>query len=152
MAAFYPDIFTLIPDIALQFSLPTNISGSSPVSNILSFWNANIIGWHYFRNATFPDFDMDTKNGYFGKVSMTEVAQKNASAYAPAGQAQVSTGAAPWVFYEYVNSSTIGNIRYVYRTNTAGGNPPQTCEGMPDAFTIEYAAQYWFWGLEGKTG
>jgi hypothetical protein len=152
LAAYYPDIFTLIPNIALQFSLPTNISGSAPVSNILSFWNANVIGWHYFRNATEAYFDMDTRNSYFGKLIVTEAAQKDAPAYAPSGQAQTNTGAAPWVFYGFLNSSTIGNNRYIYRINTAGGEPPQTCQGMPDVFTVEYAAQYWFWGLPGKTG
>lgn len=31
----------------------------------------------------------------------------------------------------------------VYRVNTAGGSPPKSCEGMQEAFEVQYAAEYW---------
>lgn len=38
------------------------------------------------------------------------------------------------------------NVKEIYRVNTAGGNPPKTCDGMPTTFEIQYAAEYWFYG------
>lgn len=36
------------------------------------------------------------------------------------------------------------SLKEVYRVQTAGGNPPASCAGMPSAFEVQYAAQYWF--------
>ncbi len=41
-------------------------------------------------------------------------------------------------------SGATGNLQEVYRINTAGGNPPATCEGMKSTFEVQYAAEYVF--------
>jgi hypothetical protein len=51
-------------------------------------------------------------------------------------------GAVPWLYLETTNA-TVGSIRGIYRLNTAGGNLPTTCSGMPDTFDMDYAAEYW---------
>jgi hypothetical protein len=33
----------------------------------------------------------------------------------------------------------------IYRINTAGGNPPESCTGQKEAFEVEYSAEYWFY-------
>jgi len=43
-------------------------------------------------------------------------------------------------------NGTVGSLKNVYRLNTASGGPPDTCLGMPPAFSVQYAAEYWFWG------
>ncbi|RYO55144.1 hypothetical protein AA0116_g9626 [Alternaria tenuissima] len=41
---------------------------------------------------------------------------------------------------------TQGGIDTVYRVETAGGNKPATCKGMPASWEVKYAAQYWVYG------
>ena len=38
-----------------------------------------------------------------------------------------------------------GDVKEVYRLDTAGGNPPKTCSGMPPSVGVDYSAIYWFW-------
>lgn len=40
-----------------------------------------------------------------------------------------------------------GGVREVYRVNTAGGAAPATCVGQKAAFEVQYAAEYWFFGI-----
>jgi hypothetical protein len=35
-----------------------------------------------------------------------------------------------------------GDVRAVYRVNTAGGNPPTTCESRDAVFSVQYATEY----------
>jgi hypothetical protein len=69
---------------------------------------------------------------------------KNASTPAPVGavkgQGEVGYGAVPWLKLITKNGST-GGLEEVYRLNTAGGQPPTTCTGMPAAFEVQYAAE-----------
>lgn len=50
----------------------------------------------------------------------------------------------PWLKLT-ARSGATGNLEEVYRVNTAGGNPPATCAGMPATFEVQYAAEYWFY-------
>jgi len=51
-------------------------------------------------------------------------------------------GAVAWLKLGALNMA--GEIfKEVYRVQTAGGNPPASCVGMPAAFEVPYAAQYW---------
>ncbi|KAL1968052.1 hypothetical protein VTN77DRAFT_2182 [Rasamsonia byssochlamydoides] len=146
LAAYQPAVFDVVPDIVLQFSLPTEISADPPSpSAILSNFNTNILGHHYFLNASTPVFDLNTPYARFGKVIAEKVNAVNAPAGSPSGQASNTNGAVQWLFLE-AEAGTTGNVRSVYRTHTAGGNPPSTCSGMPAAFSVEYAAKYWFLG------
>jgi Protein of unknown function (DUF3455) len=139
------EIFNLLPDISLQLSLPVDISQSISPSEILGYENVNVIGHHYFIDESTPVFDLNTPNGQLGIATVKKVDNSSAPADAPKGQGSNTNGAVPWLFLESPYGST-GNVKSVYRTGTAGGNPPQTCEGMPASFTIEYAAHYWFYG------
>lgn len=139
LAAHQPAVFDLTPDIILQFSLQTEASAT------LSNFNTNILGHHFFLNASTPVFDLNTPDASFGKVIAQKLNSTNAPAGSPAGQASNKNGAVPWLFLDAA-AGTTGNVRSVYRTHTAGGNPPATCSGLPAAFSVEYAAKYWFWG------
>jgi len=69
-----------------------------------------------------------------------------APAGSPVGQNNEGYGAVAWLKLLTRDGAT-GNIEEVYRVNTAGGSPPPTCSGMPAAFEIQYAAEYWFFEL-----
>ena len=45
-----------------------------------------------------------------------------------------------------------GGVRAVYRFETAGGMQPETCEGVEGDVEVAYAAQYWFYGVDGEEG
>lgn len=150
VATQYPDVFALLPDITLQFSTPANVSGPASPSGILSFFDTKILGHHYFSTTTTPVFDLNTPYAMFGEVVGMTANKVAAPLDAPKGQAQVSFGAVPWLKLVATNAST-GPVQAVYRVNTAGGNPPTTCEGMPSSFTVEYAAEYWFWGASSSS-
>lgn len=60
------------------------------------------------------------------------------------GQNGVGNGAVAWLYLNTTNA-TQGDVRAVYRVNTAGGNPPETCEGSDAVFSVQYAAEYWFY-------
>ena len=69
---------------------------------------------------------------------------KNNSEPAPAGAAMGQDdegfGAVAWLKLLTRDGAT-GNLKEVYRVNTAGGKPPTTCAGMPATFEAEYAAE-----------
>lgn len=60
------------------------------------------------------------------------------------GQNNSGNGAVPWLYLQTTNG-TVGGYKAVYRVNTAGGQPPATCQGMPNVFTVQYAAEYYFY-------
>ena len=68
----------------------------------------------------------------------------SAPANAIKGQNGVGNGAVAWLYLNTTNA-TQGDVRAVYRVNTAGGNPPKTCEGSDAVFSVQYAAEYWFY-------
>ncbi|MCJ1285816.1 hypothetical protein MMC26_005157 [Xylographa opegraphella] len=114
-----PTIFNEIPPAALKVPLPSIPQSLTPV------------GHHYFSNATTPTFDL----GSYGFLH----SKKIASVPAP------SATDVAWLKLEHETEGQIGNIAEIYRLNTAGGTPPATCSGMAAAFTVQYAAEYWFY-------
>jgi len=139
------DIFNLLPDISLQFSIPWSASGSVSTSGILNYQNLNVIGHHFFSDSTTPVFDLNTPSGSWGNVVAKKAANVSAPSGAPRGQGSNTNGAVPWLLLNSTSAST-GPVKTVYRTMTAGGEPPATCNGLPASFTVEYAAHYWFLG------
>ncbi|KAH6681813.1 hypothetical protein B0J14DRAFT_223575 [Halenospora varia] len=137
VASTYPDLLAMLPKLALQFNL------TGPNERSLNPSNLVVSGHHYFSNGTTPAFDLDTAAMKLGFAPT----QKNSSVPAPAGaavgQEDVGFGAVAWLKLTTRIGAT-GDLQEVYRINTAGGNPPATCEGMPAAFEIQYAAEYWF--------
>jgi Protein of unknown function (DUF3455) len=102
-------------------------------------------GIHYFATTTTPTFNLDVNPVQeLGIVA----GAKNANSTAPATSiTRVDGGEGNVVWLKIVaTNATVGSLRNVYRLNTAGGAPPGTCLGMPPTFSVQYAAEYWFWG------
>lgn len=77
--------------------------------------------------------------GAFKKVNSTP-----APAGAMKGVGGKGDGAVAWLKLCALDGQ--GEVfKEVYRVQTAGGSPPGSCVGMPGAFEVQYAAQYWFY-------
>jgi hypothetical protein len=97
--------------------------------------NLFLSGHHYFTDLTTPFFNLNTNQHDWGTVGCKKV---NATS-APNAVTDVS-----WLKLQ--SKSTDGcTISEVYRLNTQGGQPPATCAGQQSAFSVQYAAEYWFW-------
>ncbi|KAK0124442.1 hypothetical protein ONS95_009398 [Cadophora gregata] len=134
VAASYPDLLAALPDVALQFNLTDANQRSLSPSNLV------ISGHHYFSNGTTPVFTLNVA----GKDLGTAPCQKNAGVPAPAlttkGQGGEGFGTVAWLKLTTRDGAT-GGLQEVYRINTAGGNPPTSCTGMPASFEVQYAAE-----------
>lgn len=146
VAALYPDILTLLPNIALNNALPADPSAALAPANL------DLSGKHFFLDTTTPFFNLDqTPKTQFGMA----VSKKNMSSNAPAdavlGPNGVGDGSVQWLFLKTINGSlgfeTTNSIKNVYRTNTAGGSPPKNCSSSPAEFDVQYSALYWFWSV-----
>lgn len=134
MASTYPDVFTMLPRVALEF----NLSSTNQPEFIPS--NLQISGHHYFLTTTTPFFNMDTQNQDLGEIPCAKNNTASAPAEAVVGQNNAGFGAVPWLKLIAKTGAT-GGLQEVYRVNTAGGNPPTTCEGMPSSFDVQYSAE-----------
>lgn len=128
LAGPYPQLLALLPDIALKFSTPDPASAMSPANLFLS-------GHHFFPDPTTPFFNLNTNAHQWGTVGCKKANATDAP--------QKSTDV-PWL--KLSSKARDGcTISEVYRLNTKGGQAPATCKGKESAFTVEYAAEYWFW-------
>jgi hypothetical protein len=134
VASTYPDLLAMLPNVALQFNLTTINQATLSPSNLA------ISGHHYFTNSTTPAFNLDTTAMDLGFAPCAKNASVPAPAGALVGQDDTGFGAVPWLKLLTRDGST-GNLEEVYRINTAGGNPPTTCAGMPATFEVQYAAE-----------
>jgi len=140
LAANYADLIAIAPNVAINIPLPADPSAPLPPANL------GLLGHHYFRDATTPVFNLDTTPEHqYGIAISKKKAQMDAPADAVKGQNGVGNGAVPWLYLETING-TVGGYKSVYRVNTAGGQPPATCENMPSVFTVQYSADYYFYG------
>lgn len=92
-------------------------------------------GVHFFSTKTTPTFDL-RQYGYTNS-------KKIAAVPAPAVKGQ--DPAVPWLKLQYNGLGEVGTVQEIYRLNTAGGTAPANCLGMPSAFEVQYAAEYWFY-------
>ncbi|KAI9375494.1 hypothetical protein BJX61DRAFT_129474 [Aspergillus egyptiacus] len=102
-----------------------------------------VIGKHYFTADGEPFFDLrgwdsDSKRSDFQAYILAE---KEDDSDAPEKPGYGITGDVAWLKLKGVE----GGFSEVYRVHTAGGSPPSTCEGMPEVFTVDYTAEYWFY-------
>jgi hypothetical protein len=135
IAATYPDLLAQLPNVALQFNLTsTDQPVLEPAELLLS-------GHHFFSNPATPVFNLDTPSMDLGFASCSKNNSVTAPPSAPVGQANVGNGAVPWLKLLTLAGAT-GGLKEVYRLNTAGGNQPATCAGMPELFEVQYAAEY----------
>lgn len=142
IASAYPDILAMLPALAINVPMPDPFSeklASLPPSTI------DLSGHHYFDKTGAPTFDLDVVPAtQFGFARATKVSSAVAPAQPPNKGLQ---GEAPvaWLYLNTINGTT-GGLEHVYRVNTVGGSQPATCAGMPAAFEVQYAAEYWFYG------
>jgi hypothetical protein len=135
IAADSPDLLAKLPGIALDLPVPSTTDENSPSYQDMS-------GHHYFLDATTPFFNLDTTLHQYGTGAFKKANATNAPPNAPLGQFNQGNGSVPWLKLD-AKDSTGQIFQEVYRVNTAGGNPPKQCTGMPAAFEVEYAAEYW---------
>lgn len=141
VAGKYSFLMGLLPSIALQFPTPQQASDS--------LVSMNLLGHHYFTDSTSPVFNLNTANGNAGYVNVQSGGKVPAPSGAPIGVNNQGFGAVPWLSLPQKSGPQGPNgqpsFKEVYRVNTAGGNPPSTCQNMPSSFEVEYAAEYWFY-------
>jgi hypothetical protein len=131
----------MLPALALNFPVPPLPSG------VLAPSNFDLSGHHYFATTTTPVFNLNVSPDpaeQIGNVVGHKAANSTAPANAVKGPNGVGNGAVPWLYVSATNA-TQGNVKAVYRVNTAGGNPPKTCENSSAEFSVQYAAEYWFY-------
>jgi hypothetical protein len=94
-------------------------------------------GVHYFSDSSTPFFNLDTPALDIGQVPCA----KNSSANAPSAAAVGQRGekAVTWLRLT-AKDGTTGDIKDIYRVDTAGGSPPATCKDMPATFQVQYSA------------
>ena len=97
---------------------------------------------HHFFTGTVPEFNLDTTPTKQFGIAMTK---KGGSLEAPSNAITGQYGAVPWLYLPTIDG-TVGKYKGVYRVDTASGSPPDTCEGMPSSFEIQYSANYFFFG------
>lgn len=131
LASTQPDMFDVLPKVALQFNLTEGEDRLAPS-------NLPVSGLHYFNASGVPFFNLNTPGLDMGVLPCA----KNGSAPAPgtAAKGQKGEPAVAWLQLIATDGAT-GNLQAVYRLGTAGGSPPDTCGGMPEAFEVQYSAQ-----------
>nr|AQA29277.1 putative effector 75 [Fulvia fulva] len=137
MSADSPTLLSAIPNIALECPTPANVNAQSPIYRDLS-------GHHYFTDATTAYFNLDTTLASLGQGGFKKINATEAPADAVMGQEGRGYGSVPWL---KLTTKDEGQCEFqeVYRVNTAGGQPPKTCQGQEGEFQVEYAAEYWFY-------
>ncbi|KAL2025138.1 hypothetical protein VTK56DRAFT_140 [Thermocarpiscus australiensis] len=138
VAATQPDLAKTLARAALHFPLTQSQSTQK-----LSPSNLAASGVHYFTDATTAFFNLDVSSLWkLGEIPCA----KNGSVPAPA-DAPTGLQGEPAVAWLKLNAKpgATGGLQEVYRVETVGGSPPATCQGMPAAFEVQYAAQYWFY-------
>ncbi|KAI2790899.1 hypothetical protein POX_c03750 [Penicillium oxalicum] len=134
LAADFPDLLHLLPDIAYRISLPASNLAAFPPANL------ELMGHHFFA-GTVPTFNLDTTpTKQFGIVRT----KKEGSIDAPPDAVKGEHGAVAWLYLSTINT-TVGDYASVYRVDTASGGAPSTCKGLPAAFEIQYSANYYFY-------
>lgn len=135
LAANYPDLLNLLPNIAYKIPVPTTENAFFPPANL------ELMGHHFFTGAI-PEFNLDTTPTKQFGIAMTK---KGGSLEAPSNAITGQYGAVAWLYLPTIDG-TVGKYKGVYRVDTASGSPPDTCEGMPYSFEIQYSANYFFFG------
>lgn len=128
----------LLADLAVAVSkLPhgaTVLAGLSLKQLTASSEDGLVLAEHFFSDPTTPNFDFRPFD-HRQWVQMKKLESVDAPSTAMPGSVQ-------WLKLGYKDG--VG-IHQVYRTLTAGGNAPATCEGQQPAIQVRYAAAYYFY-------
>jgi hypothetical protein len=117
-----------VTNIALDYDIPTG-----PLAN------DRLSGHHEFTEKGIPFFNLVTDRVNFGQVHVNVTSKMPAPKSASKGPNNL--GSVPWLKLVHLD----GDYQEVYRINTAGGVAPKTCEGVQGDFSVQYAAEYWFY-------
>ncbi|KAF1811739.1 hypothetical protein P152DRAFT_459205 [Eremomyces bilateralis CBS 781.70] len=129
IAGLYPELLSLMPPVAIRHAKPADADGLAPSNLWLS-------GHHFFTAGGVPFFSLNSRNGDYGQVGC----KKDGATPAP------DPKNVPWLKMSTAHLDGIeATYSEVYRLNTVGGQPPETCAGQKDHIEVEYAAEYWFW-------
>ncbi|KAL8642916.1 MAG: hypothetical protein Q9228_000453 [Teloschistes exilis] len=142
MSCIAPMVLAKLPASTLLLPTPKDGKVLFPAQAIMS-------GHHYFTDST-PTFNLHTAAHNFG-IQFAKVLNK---VPVPETQQQLGTDGSKAVVWLKLSAADAPEglagdaspVKEIYRVNTAGGSPPKTCEEMPGDFTVQYAAEYWFWG------
>lgn len=105
----------------------------------------NLIGEHYFDASSKPNFDFSRSQK--GHLQAKKGAGVPAPETASKGVGQYENGAIDWLYLLDNGAGVSVDLLSVYRVQTAGGKPPQSCSG-DEQIQIPYAAEYWFYDQE----
>jgi hypothetical protein len=146
VAANSPDILSFLPSLALQLPTPDPLGHPMAVQRLQTS-NLDLSGYHYFIANMTPAFDLSSSqpSQNLGFVVALKAASSNAPVNATKGPNNIGDGAVAWLYLTAIGA-TVGPVKEIFRLNTAGGMPPKTCLGLPEAFSVPYAAEYWFYG------
>ena len=128
MAASYPEQLNSLPKVTLDYFTLVEVLEHPTVS-----------GRHFFPDTKTPFFNLDTPGMRLGEIRCSSNNSVPAPPDAPRGHD--GEAAVNWLKLVAKNGTT-GNLKEVYRLQTAGGQPPETCQGMPASFERQYAAEY----------
>lgn len=131
IASLSPDLLQKVPNMAVNFDYDAATAG--PLGPMM----LPVSGHHFFVDSTTPFFNLDTPTLDVGTIPCA----KNNSAPAPstAAAGPQGEGAVAWLKLTAKDGVT-GSIKEVYRVNTAGGNPPASCQGQPANIEVQYSA------------
>ena len=134
-----PSLLTRIPAIALDLPTPSSEDSDTPT-------NIDLSGHHYFLDATTPYFNLDTGRHSYGTGAFKKRNSTSAPIDAMKGPGDRGDGAVAWLLLTAKDPE--GQVlQEVFRVNTAGGNPPKTCQGMSETFEVPYSAEYWVYSI-----
>ena len=139
MAATYPDLLDLLPRVSLSFNLSESevlLNAQRPDAR-MGPSNLAVSGVHFFNDDKAPFFNLTTERSDVGEISLA----KNASVPAPADASPGQQGESAVGWLRLLKKEATGGLQEVFRVGTAGGSSAATCEGQPEKFEVEYAAQ-----------
>ncbi|KAF1364482.1 hypothetical protein EJ07DRAFT_98590 [Lizonia empirigonia] len=123
-----PAVLASVTKIALDYAIPDSKLAEGRLS-----------GHHEFTEKGIPFFKLQTAQVNFGSVHVNVTSKMAAPKDASTGPNGL--GSVPWLKLVHLD----GDYQEVYRINTAGGVAPNTCEGVQGSFSVDYAAEYWFY-------
>jgi len=142
LAVQAPGLVSLLPQIAIDLPMSFTPSPEDATSSPMYF---DTSGYHYFTNTTTAFFNLDTSTHTYGSGAFKKVNATTPPTTAIVGPEGSGNGAVPWLKLNADYSESKQVLQQVYRLNTAGGNPPKTCQGMTASFEVPYAAEYWIY-------
>ncbi|EIM89137.1 uncharacterized protein STEHIDRAFT_167031 [Stereum hirsutum FP-91666 SS1] len=132
---------------ALWSAIPSNILNTTELISKLGFLgNPDVLGQHYFvpnpatGSGTSPKFDF-TSARFNGVADAFVVLARTGDIPSPDDKSVDID----WLYLTALSYAGQGKLaKSVFRVETAGGQPPASCNGT-DSISVKYVAEYWFY-------